>query len=298
MHSKNAYLRLRIIDNCINRRIKFNVYDLQRAIMEELGKKISISQINKDINTLHYEFSAPIKFDKNEKCYIYTSPFNLNNFSLTEDEKKAFNISLNILNLFKNTDYADAYEGILNKLSIETGKYSEMNAIQLEQPTASYGMEWFDLIYKAIIERSVLRIQYEAYGEEAIDFEISPYLLKEYRNRWYLVGLKHEHNNELVYSYGLDRIKNITQSAENYLDFADGFDPAAFFENSFGNTIRHNQNPLNLILKFNRLNKFYIISNPLHHSQEIIKQTNNSLTIKLKVYESHELNMAILSYQY
>ena len=51
MNNKNAYLRLRIIDKCIN-----SSKDFRRAILDELSIEIGIDQINKDINTLRYEF--------------------------------------------------------------------------------------------------------------------------------------------------------------------------------------------------------------------------------------------------
>jgi predicted DNA-binding transcriptional regulator YafY len=142
-----------------------------------------------------------------------------------------------------------------------------------------------------------LIISYSVYGKEPKDHLISPYLIKEYRNRFYLVARKHDdtNNDELIYCYGMDRINNIKKSNDLYKRTKE-FTAKNYFKHSFGITRKIFEEPIDLELKFTALNAPYVLSKPLHSSQKIIDQTKDSLIVSIKVYESHELNMAILSY--
>ena len=51
--NKNAYLRFRIIDQCLNNPYKkYNRYDLANAIEHKLGQSISIDSVSKDLNSM------------------------------------------------------------------------------------------------------------------------------------------------------------------------------------------------------------------------------------------------------
>jgi predicted DNA-binding transcriptional regulator YafY len=266
-------------------------------VSEKLGYTISINTIDKDLKALHYEFKAPVKFDKFYNRYYYSEPFTLDNIELDDDEKNALNISISILNILKNTRYAESFKSVIDRLNAETKEYEIDNIIEFEQPENTPGIEMFDSLYEAIINKETLKIKYCAYGKEIKEHVVSPYLIKEYRNRFYLVARKHDHLNdeELIYCYGMDRIKRIRKSDELYKQTKE-FNAKNYFKHSFGITRKLDEEPIDLVLKFNAINIPYILSKPLHSSQKIINQTKNSLTISIKVYESHELNMAILGY--
>jgi predicted DNA-binding transcriptional regulator YafY len=93
----------------------------------------------------------------------------------------------------------------------------------------------------------------------------------------------------------MDRIKGIKKSKEAFIT-TKGFNSKTYFNHSFGITRKLNEEPLELVLKFNKFNAHYILSKPLHHSQKVIEQTDDYVIVSIKVYESHELNMAILSH--
>ena len=60
--------------------------------------------------------------------------------------------------------------------------------IQFETNENTLGYKYFDPIYEAIKDEAVLKITYQRFiSDEQREFIIHPYLLKEYRNRWYMV---------------------------------------------------------------------------------------------------------------
>ena len=74
------------------------------------------------------------------------------------------------------------------------------------------------------------------------------------------------------------------------------FSPADFFKYSFGITQVHDAKAEQVDLLFTPYQSAYILSQPLHHSQQTIKNDENGLHVQLKVYLTQELIMCILSY--
>lgn len=295
--NKNAYLRYRIIDQCLRNDFKyFNRDSLADRVSEKLGISVSKYTIDKDLKALHDEFDAPIKFDKFKNRYYYSEPFSLENVELDEDEKNVLNASIAVLDILKDTKYAESFKSIIQRLSAESKDYEEESIIEFEHSENMPGIDLFDRLYEAILNEETLLITHEVYGKDIKEHIISPYLIKEYRNRFYLIARKHNYDSlELIYSFGLDRIKSIKRSNELYRRTKE-FNPKTYFKHSLGITRKLFEEPIELELKFSSVNIPYVLSKPLHSSQKIIKQTKDYLIVSIKVYESDELNMAILSY--
>ena len=178
------------------------------------------------------------------------------------------------------------------RLSKAIGK-PESEILQVEEPLQSKDARWLEIILKSIIERDALAILYRPFGKEAKQHEVSPYLLKEYRNRWYLIGHSNVHNKVLVLA--LDRVERINKSSAKFIS-DESFSATNFFKYSIGITQVHDAQPQEVILSFTPLQAQFVLSQPWHHSQEVILESADEVRIKLKVYLTHELTMLILSY--
>ncbi|MCF8430076.1 MAG: WYL domain-containing protein [Bacteroidia bacterium] len=296
--NKNAYLRYRIIDQCLNNKYKkYTRHNLLDKIKNELClDKLTIHQIDKDIKSMVDNFDAPIKNDRTYFHYYYSKPFSLEGFILDDEEEAALHMSLSVLDVLKDTKYAASYKTLIQRLVTQASGYQKTDIIEFEQPVKHAESYLFDKLYESIIDEQTLLITYKVYGKEAKEHTISPYMIKEYKNRFYLVARKHStEKTELIYCFGMDRIIDVKKSKEGYL-ITKGFNSKNYFKDSFGITRKLNEEPLELVMRFNEKNLHYVLSNPLHHSQKIVKQTKNSLTISICVYESDELNMQVLSY--
>ena len=173
-------------------------------------------------------------------------------------------------------------------------QFDENHYIEWERPEEFLGKEWFDLILQSIIERNSLEITYQAYANEPKQHLVSPYMIKEYRNRFYLIARKNEDPSE-IRSFGFDRIQLVKESNEKYLSTQD-FDSKDFFKYSMGITRKMNEAPLKLTLKVNAFDANYVLSDPWHTTQKIVEQTDEYLIFSIEVYESNELDLKIRSY--
>lgn len=299
--NKNALLRYRIIDACLTnpQRRYPTMQQIMEKIEAQLEQSISDSLFSKDIQQMKRIYGAPIKFNRFHNGYGYTEEgFSIKEFPLTHEEVEALDYSTALLHQLKGTRLFEQFENAINKviegyrISKILGK-AETQIIQVEEPVKTGGSQYLELILKAIVEKNVLEITYQGYGKEEKLHCVSPYLIKEYRNRWYVIGFSNRTENVLVFA--LDRINDLKACKEKYIA-ADGFSAQAFFNYSFGITQLHDDKPEKVVLLFTAFQAPYILGQPLHHSQQIVKQTDKELEVQLNVYITQELIMTILSY--
>lgn len=300
-HSKSASLRYRIIDQCLrNKQRKFpSLEDLVEKVSSDLDKSISSSMISKDLQFMRNEFSAPIAYDKNHRGYYYTEEdFSLEKFPLTHEEIEALDFSTALLSQFKGSKLFQQYENAINKViegyrvSKILGK-SEDQIMQTETPVVSTDTRWLEILLKSILEKQLVQIIYKGFNRPESNHQFSPYLLKEYRNRWYVIGHSERAQNTIVLA--LDRIQKVDEAKGEYVSNED-FNAGEYFKYSIGITQIHGVKPREILLSFTPEQSQYVLSQPLHHSQEVVRSDEKEVVIRLFVYLSQELLMLILSY--
>ena len=299
--NKSALLRYRIIDACLThpQRRYPTMQQIIERIETQLDNTISESMFSKDIAQMKDMYKAPIKFDRNHGGYYYTEPdFSIKEFPLTHEEIEALDFSTALLHQVKGTRIFQQFENAINKviegyrISKIVGK-SETQFLQVEEPVKTMGGEWLEKILKGIIDREPLLVSYQAFGKEMKDHALSPYLLKEYRNRWYAVGYSDRAENILVLA--LDRILDIRKCNTKFIANT-SFDADNYFRHSMGVTAIDNASPDLVELSFTPAQAQYVISQPVHHTQKITKQNDKEVRISIEVYQTHELIMTILGY--
>lgn len=123
--------------------------------------------------------------------------------------------------------------------------------------------------------------------------EVHPYALKEFRNRWYIMG-KNLSDNQIK-SFALDRLTDLDITTKKFGTVQD-FDMHKHFKYCFGIISPNNKEPEEIILSFTPLQGKYVKTLPLHETQEIITDDENELRIKLTLFITHDLLMEILSF--
>lgn len=306
--NKYALLRYRIIDRCLTKKNFPNKEDLRQACEDSLygsyGENISESTIEKDLWAMRNEselgYHAPIKYSKLEKGYFYEDEnYSISELSLNEADIESIQIAAATLNQFKDNpifqQYENAIDKIVNRLTI-TANPSEENLeslIQFENTPKATGTEYLNPLLSAIKNQEIIQIYYQKYSSnQAQKYILEPYLLKEYRNRWYLISF--EKSREKFLTFGLERIEKLDLTDEFYTRNID-FNSDRFFKDSIGIT-EIDTEPKSITLEFDALQANYIMSKPLHHSQKIIEQNESTTTIELQVLETYELIQLILGF--
>ena len=275
------------------------MHSIIEKIEEQLDCAVSESSFNKDIQQMKKIYTAPIKYDRTHNGYSYTEKgFSIKEFPLTYEEIEALDYSTALLQQLKGTRLFDQFQNAINKV-IEGYRISkiigesESQILQVEEPVKTIGSKWLEALLKAVVEKDALEVTYQGFGKQKKKHPFSPYLLKEYRNRWYVVG--YSARVEKIIVLALDRIKQVAKTKMKYMSKTD-FSPQHFFKYSFGITQVHDAKPQKVVLWFSPIEAPYVLSQPIHQSQKIIKQEKDALEIELQVYLTKELKMFILSF--
>ena len=76
--------------------------------------------------------------------------------------------------------------------------------------------DFLPIIRLAIAQQKVIKIQYQPFGKKPYSQHISPYIILEYNNRWFVIAKLNKHNNppeterlEKINNYSFDRIKKV-----------------------------------------------------------------------------------------
>lgn len=117
-------------------------------------------------------------------------------------------------------------------------------------------------------------------GDEPYSTNLSPYFVKVFRQRWYVIGMTSRHPGE-IRTYALDRILKFVRTDRKFTYPAD-FAPADYFSNSFG--IYHSDRPTeNIKIKVTGNQRNYIRSLPLHVSQAEIETSETYSVFSLEL---------------
>lgn len=299
--NKSAMRRYQVIDDCLRNTMRRypSLGQLREKVQYALGTSISESMLNKDIAEMKALFGAPIAFDRTRRGYYYSEEdFSIRKFPLREDELRALDQSIAVLRQVKGSGLFSRFENAIGKI-IQGFRISEITGgddrayIQVEEPLVSDANEWIEPILEGIVDGKLLAIEYMGFGREMKKHLFSPYLIRQYRNRWYAVG--HSNRPDYTIVLALDRIRKV-QPAKGAFVRDPAFEPEAYFRHAFGITHLRDAKPETVRLLFTPEQAPYVRSQPLHHSQRVLSDDAKGLEVSLEVYVTPELTMAILAY--
>jgi predicted DNA-binding transcriptional regulator YafY len=303
--NKNAAIRYQTLDRCFrNPGRRYSIDDLVNECNEALSDVDSGSsgvqkrQVYDDIKFMKDPrgFDAPIEAFKDGRIayYRYTEQdFSINSQPLNEMEAQQLKESLLTLSRFKGMPQFDWIEEITARLEHSFNLKSDQKVISFDDNPYLTGREYIGKLYNAIVNHQVLTIQYLPFRKEKeITFEIHPYHLKQYNNRWFLFGISNGEKN--ITNLPLDRIVTIADSNTKYIANIE-YDFEEFFEDVIGVTIPNNEKPEKVLLKIDKELWPYIKTKPLHGSQKIKQETDEFTIVQLDVHLNYELESLILS---
>ena len=136
------------------------------------------------------------------------------------------------------------------------------------------GQEYLQPIVDAMKENKVLNITYHSYWKnEENNFDLQPFCVKLFRQRWYLVGRSTDtyYYNKGPRVYALDRILYLHKKDETF-EMPKGWDAETYFEGCFGIIADQRVEPQSVKLKVSASQANYIRDLKLHESQQEIER--------------------------
>lgn len=304
--NRNALIRYRTIDKCLqNRRRKWTIEDLINACSEALyeyegiDKPISMRTIRLDLNAMRSEqlgYNAPI-IVVDKKYYTYEdAEYSITNIPLTTQDLGILQEVSHLLRQFKGFNHFNEVSEMINKLEdkIYSEKHHQSPVIDFEKNELLTGLEWLDQLYKCIIEKVTLKVTYQSFkARQPGEMIFYPYLLKEYRNRWFVLGM-HKKDKQLL-TLALDRIQQIESLPDERYKEQRDFDGGDYFKDIIG-VSRNNQQPVTVLFWADHHQAPYIKTKPLHYTQEIVDTGKDGILFNIKVIPNLELERELLGF--
>jgi predicted DNA-binding transcriptional regulator YafY len=301
--NKYALIRYRVINRCL----KDFTYAPMGKLIQVCEEALSTSPLGKrtiyqDLRDMKEDdqlgYFAPIRLNR-EKGYYYEDPdYSIDNIPLNEEEVRALSFAATMLDQFSSIGIFSTFTGAVQKV-VETinikrlsGEEDLLPFIEFEQSPVSLGQQFIEPVILAIKDKKVIRFKYQRFvTDKVVPHDIHPYLLKQYHNRWYLIGLHDYHKT--IATYCLDRFISSPEVVDTpYEDI--GFNTREYFTSVIG-IITSVEKPQKVVLRFTPHQVWYVITQPIHSSQKVTMKKDHAL-VELMVVPTYELKNMIMGW--
>ena len=297
--NRNALIRYKTIDTCL--RNKYRQWTLEDLIdacsdalyeYEGIDKGISKRTVQMDIQMMRSEklgYNAPIVVYDNKYYKYEDEDYSITNTPLSEQDLRTMSEAVEVLRQFKGFSYFSGMGDIVSRLEdhVTSAKQKSIPVIDFEKNESLKGLDYLDTIYHTIVNKQVLNMKYRSFkARSANTFLFYPYLLKEYRNRWFVFGRR---KGNLI-NLALDRIHNIEIAEKERFVENNLFNPQTFFDDLVGVTKNVGMKTEAVRFWVDKQNAPYVQTKPFHKSQKVVEiYDDGSMVFELEVVINQEL---------
>ena len=291
--NKNALLRYKTIDRCLrNTGRKWTLQDLVDACSDALyeyeGKKdmVSVRSVQRDIEIMRSDklgYEAPIEVYET-KYYRYSDPeYSISNRPLTQQDILALNRTIDLLKQFDEFDPYHEMVDVVNRLQDKVATATNRKRIvDFERNPDLKGLQLLNPLYDAIASKHTVNISYRSFSSRTVrEYILFPYLLKEYRNRWFLFGCRA--GDMKIFNLALDRIVELHTCPDISYKESEEF-KEDYFDDMVGVTKHERLEKKTVRFIVNNENASYILTKPIHQSQKLVSKNreDGSMTFELE----------------
>ena len=306
--NRNALIRYKTIDNCLKNRFrKWTLENLIDACSEALyeyegiDKGVSKRTVQADIQLMRSDklgYNAPIVvLDK--KYYTYEDPnYSITNLPISSSDLEQLNETVAFLKQFQGFSHFQELGGLVQKLEdhVYSAQTKTPPVIDFEKNENLKGLKYLDPLYQAIIKKQSAELEYQSFKQRKPNkITVSPYLLKETRNRWFVICTVNNDRKHNILNLALDRIESFKLSKQEFYPNP-FFNASSYFKNAIGVTTSLKAKPQTVVFKASPKHAPYIRTKPLHWSQKTLKQTSSGTTFSIDVVHNFELERDLLSF--
>lgn len=312
--------RYALIDRMLaNRTRQYSIQDITDTLNEKLPgfgqKPVSKRCVEKDLNYLEYDSPFEVEIeeywidaaDKNDRpyrkrCIRYADPtFSIFKPKLTDDEKTVLSTALDALGSFEGLDNFEWLNDLTVRLNLEP--HEPIISLSKNLLTNS---TLIARLFTVIRLKQAINLQYHTFQNDEIrNVCISPYLLKEYNNRWYLIASASDTGR--ILTFPLDRIDDFSINTKaSYLRAPENLYER--YEEIIGVTYNEDSPLQKIIFWVSENSKDYVITKPIHSSQKVIRgemdsqlrkaypKLNDGKFFQIECRENYELIRELISF--
>lgn len=316
MKNTNAYIRYRALDACLRDRTKkYYLQDLLKVVNTVLynydGSSIKERQLQRDLEhidrdaLLGKETKAVDVIERlrgeGGKVYCrYTDPeYSMFDRYLTDEEATTLKSTIELLKQFKGMPQFEWLDETLARLKEEFRLEGiDGGTVRFSHSPYLEGMKWYEQLFDAIVYQKVLELTYHRFGRPIRKRVLHPYQLRQWNNRWYLIGYEERQSERLPFVVlPIDRILDV-KAAEGvaFKEKPDGIDFDAYFEHIVGVSLNPESKPEKVTLKVTYPAVWYVETKPIHKTQHEVVDGGEYKVFEMEVIPNEEFMQALLVY--
>ena len=272
--TKNALIRFKYLDDLLSdRHHYYDIHDLTEKVNEALEAEdyplVGRRSIEKDLQNMQAApFSAPIEhFTWNGKrCIAYEScSFSIFRKKLSNEEK---NLLREVLSTIGQFDGLSNFEW-LDRFKIGLGLEENRKVISFSNNPYLQNSNLLGTLFNVISNKVVISLSYHTFSDSTIrSIDFHPYLLKQYNDRWFLIGAAD--SDKTILTFPLDRIDKVETLPEmKYFECTE--DLSERFEDIVGVTLYQDSPVEHILCWVSDRSKGYVDTKPIHGSYTPIK---------------------------
>src|ERR1044072_4082628 len=305
--NKLALIRYKTIDSCLrNRMRKWTLEELIKKVSDVLYESEGITSgvsrrtIQADLQVMRSDklgYNAPIVV-KDKKFYSYSDPeYSIMQAPINDAYVDKLKEIVGLLKQFSGFNYFDEMTEMIARLenSLHQKAHPGEHHIQFEGNRLLKGLEHLNPLYQAILQKKSLLIEYKSFrAAQSQQVICYPYLLKEYRNRWFLIAQQQKKTG--LATMALDRVVSFQELVKEKFVPYDGVDFGRYFDDLLGVTKTEKDRAHKVVLFVKKDQAPYVLTKPIHHSQALLSKEPDGITIRIDVVLNFELEREILGF--
>jgi len=232
---------------------------------------ISGRTLERDINDIEELFHITVSYNRVRQGYY-----------IKKDNHNEYEHNERISELLLNFDLLNAIDRDANISSYVLAEH--------HRPVYS---EWLVPLIEAIKGMHPVRFSYVHYRKDNVTMpvEVEPHYLKESNQRWYLLA----YDGAVMKTYGVDRIRNLEILEHTTFKRNLDIDVSELFKDCYGIWNDPDMPIEDIELRYDALDGRFIKSAPIHHSQQVLVDTDEEFRISLRLRITNDFVMELLS---
>ena len=322
--NKNAVIRYMYLDQMLSDRYnRYTCEDLLKKVNERLelagyptiggdqsdydhylksGKRViqldiqalQDSPFNMEIDSSEKLYGSPVYRYADQTQSLFSKP-------LSDDEKRLLQEVLNTLGQFAGLDsfewVNDLQEKLNDRRAFGRGEYDrDMRQTRkiISFSTNDYleGKDYLGTLFALISNKKVVDVDYAPFGEDARKIRLYPYLLKQYNDRWYLIGTplataEYPYKEDFYVNLPLDRMCGISAvDGVDYIECSEDFEER--YDDIIGITWIKEEELTEVLIAVKNSYIGYVDTKPLHGSQaKLPSERQSELHEKYGAFEGY-----------
>ena len=291
--NKNAYIRYKVMDECFrdwNKRYTWEkLQDRVNDVLEQAGiTPVSISTLRADVKFMQSDAggNAPIRtyHDGHEVYMRYADQdFSILLQPITERELKQLAETVEMLSRFKGLPNYEWLTTTLTELKVRFGlEGTAKDSVAFAHNDLLIGLRWFEPLFDAINKRQVVEVDYHRFGKPSRKRIVHPYQLRQYNDRWYLVGredrLRDRHRLVVL---PIDRMSDVRCLMDEVFRPESSYQLERHFKNNVGVSVQPEGKIETIRIKAWSYAVDYLMTKPIHESQKVVECGGTSVPYKI-----------------